>query len=95
MRILKALALGALATLALFGLSAVAADAGQTFLSRALFWQNTLLQALVPMNNIGTTEHPVYEGSPLNVVAYFLSFPLGFVAYSSAAFVWLRPRVEP
>ena len=95
MRVLKALAIGVLVTFVLFGLALVAAEFGQESLASFLTWQNTLLQSLAPLGNIGTADHPVYEGTPLNLLAGLLSFPLGFAIYGCAAFYWLgRRRVE-
>ena len=81
-------ALAAITSLA----ASAAFDAGAEGLSRVLFWPNTLLQLAVPCNNIGTPAQPMCEGSPLNVLAYFISFPLAVVAYSAFSFWWLRSK---
>ncbi len=90
--LLVAGALGAIATLLLAFLAERAHVMGSSALSHMLFWQNSVLQSLVPVHNIGTAEHPFYEGSPLNVLAYVASFPLGFVVYGAVAYVGLRLR---
>ena len=58
-------------------------------LKNILYWQGFLLQNLIPAPNIGTSSHPIYEATPLHIVAYFLGIPLGFVVYSLLAFVLL------
>lgn len=80
--ILLALGIGALATAASATFSYFAHEAGAGSVSRALFWPNTLLQSLVPLHNIGTPEHRIYEGTPLNMIAFLASFPVSVLAYS-------------
>src|SRR5438034_8669481 len=62
----------------------------------AIFWPNTLLQNLVPvvygLPNIGTPDHPLYEGTPVNILAFFISFPLAIFVYSIVAYIFLRWR---
>ena len=88
-RILLAFAIGVLATAALFALSFAADSFGFTSLANAFLWQNTLLQSLAPLGNMGTSEHPVYEGTPLNFLAFLASVPLGIVIYSVMAYAVL------
>ncbi len=61
-------------------------DIGAEGLAHALTWANTLLQDAVPCNNIGTAAEPLCEGTPLNLLAYFASFPLSLAAYSLLAY---------
>jgi len=89
---LKAIGIGIVATLALLALSVLARATEQPSLASALLWQSTWLQSLIPPLNIGTTKHPVYEGTPLNILAFFASIPWGFVVYGIAAYLWLRVR---
>ena len=77
-------------TLLLLACSFAADSVGHPSLARAMFWQNGLLQSVVPLNNIGTVQDPVYEGTPLNIMAFFASIPLGFIIYGVAAYVALR-----
>jgi hypothetical protein len=94
-RVAWAIAIGILATAVLIALSFVADSYGLTSLSNALFWQNSLLQGFAPLGNMGTPEHPIYEGTPLNFLAFLASIPLGIIFYSLAAYVALsavRPR---
>jgi hypothetical protein len=82
--------LGVAVTLLLFAVAFVAGSAGHTELARALFWQNELLQALIPRHNIGTPEHPIYEGTPLHLIGFIASIPIGFVIYGVLAYIALR-----
>lgn len=88
-RVLLALAVGLIVTGLLIGLSFAADSFGFPTVGSALFWQNTLLQSCVPLINIGTEAHPVYEGSPLNFLAFLGSVPLGVIVYSVLAHVVL------
>ena len=85
-RVLLASGLGVLVTIVLFGFAFAAGDAGHESLARILFWQNSLLQMLAPLGNMGTPEHPIYEGTPLNFLAFVASFPLGFAVYGGASY---------
>jgi len=90
--ILVSLAIG-IAVAALLTVAASAcSDLGAELAARILSWPDTLLQSLVPPLNIGTTERPFYEGTPLNILAYFVSFPLSVGVYSVAAYVVIRKR---
>lgn len=83
------------------GISVLAASYGAAFYAyemgleaavRVLSWPNTALQSLVPCIPIGEPEKGMCEGSPLNLLAYVASFPVGVVAYSAAAYSFLRRR---
>ena len=50
------------------------------------------MQSLVPLHNIGTTADPFYEGTPVNIAAFFVSFPLAVLVYGTAAYIFLRRR---
>ncbi len=95
-RALFAVCVGILVTLLLLGAAFVADSAGLESLAGALFWQNTLAQSFVPLGNIGTAGHPIYEGSPLNFIAFLASFPIGVAVHGAAAFIlmdrFLRKR---
>ena len=82
---------GAVLTLATSVLAAVLANAGYESAAAVIYWPNTLLQGMVPKHNIGTSETPIYEGTPLNFVAFCASFLLACVSYSAAA-TWLLRR---
>ena len=88
-RILLTIAIGVLATAALFALSFAADSFGFTSLSNGLLWQNTLLQGFAPLGNMGTPEHPIYEGTPLNFLAFLASIPLSIIIYSLVAYAAL------
>jgi uncharacterized membrane-anchored protein len=66
-------------------------------LARALFWQNWILTApFGPHPNLGTADHPIYEGTPVDFIAFFASFPLGVIVYGTVAFfLVLRNRHTP
>ena len=83
------IAVGISITLVLFGLANAASAAGLQTLAQLLFWQNTFLQSLVPLGNIGTAAHPIYEGTPLNFLAFQASFPLGSIFYGLAEYLAL------
>jgi hypothetical protein len=87
---LIALAIGTVLRLALLGLAAAADSAGLAGLADTLFWQNGLMQYFAPLQNIGTPERPIYEGTPINFLAFLASIPLGIVIYSLAAYVALQ-----
>jgi UPF0716 family protein affecting phage T7 exclusion len=89
-RVLLAAVIGVAVTLLLIAASFAADDAGHETLSNVLFWQNWLLQALMPAPNIGSAEHPFAEGTPLTFIVWFASVPLGFVIYGVAAFAVIR-----
>jgi len=90
--IFQAAAIGVMTTIVLFGIALLAANAGYESLAKGLFWQNSLLQSLAPLGNIGTPQRPVYEGTPLNFLAFLASFPLGFFVYGSVAYIALAKR---
>ena len=88
-RIMLAIALGILATAVLIALSFAADSHGFMSLASGLFWQNSVLQSFVPLGNVGTSAHPIHEGSPLNFLAFLASIPVGVILYSLVAYVAL------
>jgi hypothetical protein len=65
-RILVAIAVGVFVT----AIMAAAASVLKSDSAReVLFWSNTLLQSLLPAPNIGTVDHSIDEGTPLNLLA--------------------------
>jgi hypothetical protein len=93
-RVASALGIGIVLTGALSGGAFLAHNAGAEPIARVLFWPNTLLQELVSPHNIGTPTQPLYEGTPLNFLAFLASFPLGLLAYSVVAYVGLAKRAR-
>lgn len=81
-------------TLALAWLSFEANEVGYEDLSNVLVWQNSFLQSRVPLLDIGTPGHPFQEGTPLTLLAFLLSFPIGFVVYGVGAFVVISKLVK-
>ena len=90
--ILSAFGIGVLFTALTAALSYFALQAGAELFSEILFLPNTLTQSLVPLHNIGTTAQPLYEGTPLNIAAFFMSFSLAILVYGTAAYIFLRRR---
>ena len=45
-----------------------------------------------PGFNIGTAEHPVYEGTPVQIIAAFAGIAMSALFYILLAYVWLRWR---
>jgi len=90
-RLLLATLLGVITTAALIGLAVVAYNADLDGLAKVLFWQNSLLQTLAPLGNVGTAERPIHEGTPLNFLAFLASIPIGVVVYGSLAY-WALNR---
>ena len=88
-----AMGIGMLLTFVFTGAAYYVHEAGVESATRILSWPNTLLQNLIPCNNIGTVEQPFCEGTPLNFIAYVASFPLSVTVYATAAFVILRRRL--
>jgi hypothetical protein len=91
-RVGVAVVMGFLLTLGLNGLAFSTGNLGYPLLSKMLIWPNTLLQSLIPLNNIGTAERPIMEGTPLNVLAFIASIPLAWFVYFCIAYVWLASR---
>ena len=90
--ILLALGIGTLVTAVTAAISYFTFQAGAELVSEVLFWPNTLMQSLVPLHNIGTPEHPFYEGTPVNIAAFFVSFLVGVLVYSAVAYVFVCRR---
>lgn len=88
----SSLAIGIAVTLALTAAASLTYDVGAEFTTRLLSWPNTLLQSMIAPHNIGTTEKPVYEGTPLNLLAYFASFPLSICIYTLVAYLLISLR---
>jgi hypothetical protein len=89
-----ATAVGVLLTAVLQGTSYLAYESGFEFLSYALNWPNVALQSLAPCNNIGTTEQPLCEGTPVNYFAYLVSVPVGAAVYTFIAYLLIRRSVS-
>jgi hypothetical protein len=85
--IVFALGIGLLVTIVT---AAIASSLSSESAHEVLFWPNTVLQYLLPTPNIGTPDHPIYEGTPLNLVAFIASFPFAVIVYGSIAYALLR-----
>src|SRR4249919_895700 len=87
-----ALTLGCLTTLLTYGAASLAGAAGLVLLARILAWPSSVLLSLVPPLNIGTPENPIYEGTPLHMLAWLSGILVAFVLYSVVGYFWLRSR---
>jgi hypothetical protein len=79
--------LGIALTLLLLAVAFVVDSTGHPELARVLFWQNELLQVLTPGHNIGTPTHPIHEGTPLHLIGFIASIPIGFVIYGGLTYI--------
>jgi hypothetical protein len=86
-RVLIAAAVGMATTMVLIAASFSADDAGYDTLSQSLFWQNWVLQSILPTPSIESMQHPFDHGMPLPFIAWFASIPVGFVVYGVVAFI--------
>ena len=68
-------------------------DVHPPFFVNALLWPAYLLGPIVgrmlPHGNIGTAEHPVYEGTPLDFIAGFALVSFSIFLYPVVTFVVL------
>jgi hypothetical protein len=87
-RILVSIAGAAALTLLTAFLSSAFASASPR-LASVLFWPNTLLQSAVGCAQLRVGAKVFCEGTPLNVLAYWTSFPLGVLVYGIAAYALL------
>jgi hypothetical protein len=92
--LLAAISIGVALTALMESAGYFAYDFGAEGLARTLTWANTLLQHAVPCNNVGTVVEPLCEGTPLNLLAYFASFPVGLAAYSVLAYALVLRRAR-
>jgi hypothetical protein len=67
--------------------------------TKFILWPVIVIGGLVPRHNIGTTDNPVYEGTPLNIAAATLGVVLCVGLYSAVAYAVLaliaRGRARP
>jgi hypothetical protein len=57
--------------------------------TKFVLWPAMLLVGLVPPHNIGTTDNPFYEGTPVHLAAATLGLVLCAILYSAIAYVLL------
>lgn len=55
-----------------------------------LFWPAMVLGRMVPSNNIGTAERPVFEATPVNAIAGLLGMLLGILFWGFMAYLAVR-----
>ena len=85
-RILIAIGIGAIVTVVTTALAYWAHERGVEELGHWLLWPNTVLQSFVPLHNIGAQDRPLLVATPLNYMAFLLSFPVSIFIYSVAAY---------
>jgi hypothetical protein len=85
-----ALFVGVLLTAFLAGAAYIADMFHATTLSLYLFWPNSLLQGLAPCIPLNNGKVNLCEGSPINLIMFFLSFPVSIFLYATAAFLLIR-----
>ncbi len=66
--LIGSLLLSTVLTVSAYGVGSVGLDKT----ARLLVWPGMMLQELVPGVNIGTDSHPVYEATPIHIIAFFL-----------------------
>jgi hypothetical protein len=86
-RVLLSLVSGVALALFMDWCAHVAYRSDAPLLAKILRWPNTLLEGLVPPTNIGSTEHPVFEATPVDVFLYLAGYPLGAIVYAAIAYV--------
>jgi hypothetical protein len=62
--------------------------------SPMVLWPLPLLARLVPHGNIGTTENPVYEGSPLDLFAALIGLGISALFYGGLVYAILALRAR-
>lgn len=90
-----ALLIGTAATLVLFGLGYVAAQAEAMSLSYVFYWQAWLLYQLLPCAHFDFAEGFLCENQRAAMVTFYAGLPLGILLYSLAAWgalAWRRRR---
>ena len=63
--------------------------------SLIVLWPWPLLARFVPHGNIGTAEHPVYEGSPLDLLAALIGLAVSALFYGGLVYAILSWRARP
>jgi hypothetical protein len=60
-----------------------------SYLTRTVLAPVPLVVSLVPLNNIGTPDRPVYEGTPAHAFLALASVPMCALIYTLVAYVML------
>jgi hypothetical protein len=63
--------------------------------TRAVLAPIPVVVALIPLHNIGKPEKPVYEGTPLHVLAAFAMLPICALAYTLLIYALLAVVGRP
>lgn len=91
-RVLLPLVIGMALAFLMVWFADIAQRSGASLLAKILRWPNTLLEGLVPPTNIGSTDHPVFEATPVDVFLYLAGYPLGAIVYGAIAYVVIFRR---
>jgi len=62
--------------------------------SLVVLWPLPLFARFVPHGNIGTAEHPVYEGSPLDLFAALIGLAVSALFYGALVYTILLWRAR-
>ncbi|MGQ0586556.1 MAG: hypothetical protein ACT4PK_05075 [Gammaproteobacteria bacterium] len=88
----QALAIGTAITLALFGLSFVAAGQGAEGLSYALYWQSYVMYMMLPCNVSLAPGEFLCESMKAARITFYSGIPVGILIYSALVYFILRRR---
>lgn len=86
-KVYKALIIGTVITLLLFGAAFIAADIGLTELSYLLYWQGYILGMLVPCKEVIILGVAQCEVTTIGIVAFYAGIPIGILVYSLLAYI--------
>jgi hypothetical protein len=75
----KASEFGVAVTMLFFVATIVTSLSGHETVARALYWQDSLLQTIVPLHSIG-----------LDSISLYASIPFGFIIYGTLAYIALH-----
>lgn len=68
-------------------------ESGFPTAARVLLWPSAVLQALVVGPNIGTESQPLYEATPIHVVAFYAGLGAQVPIYWVAIYAVLRAKI--
>jgi hypothetical protein len=88
-RIWFALLLSVSVSVAFTLMASIAAAAGYEVVTYVLVWPGYLLESFVPGVNIGTESHPLYEATPVHLVAFIAGLLLQIPIYCLPIYVYL------
>ena len=65
-------------------------DQGYEKMAMILYWPGIFLVNLVPLHNIGSSQSPFYEWTPIHFAALATGYPLGILVYSIVTYVCIK-----